>query len=161
MTPNLVFYGGSQTWSYSSNMQLSTQDREQRHRTQNIDGMDFPTCGDLNLTDQEIEELSQIIVLKHMETIAIKYLRFSLRNCRKFEAHPTGRLRCLQQGSAGSVEKQKSWGQPGPGECYYYHPRAKYNGRLHFQFVLFTGGTPGRTRNRVAPSCHPFPLTPL
>ena len=24
-------------------MQLGTQDREQRHRTQNIDGMDFPT----------------------------------------------------------------------------------------------------------------------
>ena len=43
LTPNLAFYGASWTWSYSSNVQLSMQDREQRHRTQNIDEMDFQT----------------------------------------------------------------------------------------------------------------------
>ena len=32
------------------------------------------TGGDLTLTDREIEDLAQIIVSKHMATIAIKYL---------------------------------------------------------------------------------------
>ena len=40
---NLAFCRASQTLSYSSMVQLSTQDTKQRHRTQNIDGMDFPT----------------------------------------------------------------------------------------------------------------------
>ena len=35
------------------------------------------TGRNLSLADQEIEELSQIIVLKHMATIAIKYLSLS------------------------------------------------------------------------------------
>ena len=43
VTLNSAFYGASWTQSYLSNMQLGTQDREQRHRTRNIDGMDFPT----------------------------------------------------------------------------------------------------------------------
>ena len=40
---NLAFCQVSQTLSYSSTVQLSMQDGKQRHRTQNIDGMYFPT----------------------------------------------------------------------------------------------------------------------
>ena len=43
VTLNSAFYEASQTQSYSSNVQLGMQDREQRHKTQNIDVMDFPT----------------------------------------------------------------------------------------------------------------------
>ena len=32
------------------------------------------TGGDLTLTDREIEDLAQVIVMKHMATVAIKYL---------------------------------------------------------------------------------------
>ena len=40
---NSAFYEVSRTLSYLSNMQHGRQDREQRHRIQNIDRMDFPT----------------------------------------------------------------------------------------------------------------------
>ena len=40
---NSALCGASRTLSYSSMVQLGTQDAKQRHRTQNIDGMDFPT----------------------------------------------------------------------------------------------------------------------
>ena len=33
------------------------------------------TGGDFSITDQKIEDLAQVIVSKHMATIAIKYLR--------------------------------------------------------------------------------------
>ena len=40
---NSAFCRASRTLSYSSTVQLGTQDAKQRHRTQNIDRMDFPT----------------------------------------------------------------------------------------------------------------------
>ena len=38
------------------------------------DPVNTATSGDLTLTDKEIEDLAQVIVSKHMATIAIKYL---------------------------------------------------------------------------------------
>ena len=43
---NSAFCRVSQTLSYSSTVQLGMQDTKQRHKTQNIDGMDFPTGGE-------------------------------------------------------------------------------------------------------------------
>ena len=60
VTLNPAFYETSQTWSYSSNIQLGTQDREQRHRTQNIDGMDFPTFLQPVITVQYTEQATCI-----------------------------------------------------------------------------------------------------
>ena len=39
---------------------------------------------DLSLTDQKIEELAQVIALKHMATIAIKYLGLSYEEVEDF-----------------------------------------------------------------------------
>ena len=43
VAPNSAFCGASRTLSYLSSVRLSMQDGKQRHRTQNIDNMDFPT----------------------------------------------------------------------------------------------------------------------
>ena len=43
VAPNSAFCGESWTLSHSSMVQLGTQDGKQRHRTQNIDRMDFPS----------------------------------------------------------------------------------------------------------------------
>ena len=43
-------------------------------RQQEIDSINMNTISDLKLTDSQVEDLAQVIVSKHMATIAIKYL---------------------------------------------------------------------------------------
>ena len=43
------------------------------------------TGGDLTLTDTQIEDLAQVIVSKHMATIAIKYLRLPYETVENLE----------------------------------------------------------------------------
>ena len=43
-------------------------------RQREIDSINMDTINDLKLTDSQVEDLAQVIVSKHMATIAIKYL---------------------------------------------------------------------------------------
>ena len=93
-------------------MQLSTQDREQKHRTQNIDGTDFPTStiDVLELSDRKIEELSHNIQSKHLETIAILYFGIVLEtiyNLKLIRRNDSIGLNRDKQRYTGSVEEHK------------------------------------------------------
>ena len=46
-------------------------------RQQEIESINMDTISDLKLTDSQVEDLAQVIVSKHMATIAIKYLVLS------------------------------------------------------------------------------------
>ena len=68
VAPNSAFCGESWTLSYLSMVQLGTQDGKQRHRTQNIDGMDFPTwvrpfCVVASSSPRMVLEVTQMICM--------------------------------------------------------------------------------------------------
>ena len=76
------------------------------------------TGGDLTFKDHDIEDLAQVIVSKHMATIAIKYLGLSYETVENLKLIRQGDVRRLQQRLVDSVAEQKSRDKPKPGEYF-------------------------------------------
>ena len=72
--------------------------------------------GQINLTDTQIEDLSQAIVTKHMATIAIKYLGLPHETVDNLRRDRQGDCTAFNRDVLVSVEEQESWNKPSSGE---------------------------------------------